>query len=481
MTSPPVPAVALRTYRFLRFAVVCVVVMLIASLLLEAGRSGCLKGSISAYYYSPVRTVFVGALCAIGLVLIALWGKTALEDSLFNLAGLLAPVVAFVPAKDDGQCRAVTQIGVRLTDEEKLAVLAAARADSYAAIENNMRAYLGIVLVVLAALTLIAAFAHDRWPLVTDNKLTFWTPLVLAWVLWALGAWQFYLRNSEPNGASWFYQRVHFTSAIVMFGFITVGILWIGVTRWYGSRRPSTSEGSRSKRLRRRVLNAGLGEPAASPEESRGWALLYGGQALAMIAVSAFLFLAAAKDWGPPCFLEHHVYWIEMWMIVNVAAFWSLQTKERWNEGAPPRTKVETARAADRARDQEAEMPRQIITTPNAPSSPLFAQGVIAGSQVFVSGTTGVDASTGQMAGDSIQAQTRQALANCEAILREAGATLDDVVEVGVLLTDPGDFAGMNEEYGRWFPTDPPTRYAAKLGAEIPGLLVSIRMTASLA
>ena len=126
-------------------------------------------------------------------------------------------------------------------------------------------------------------------------------------------------------------------------------------------------------------------------------------------------------------------------------------------------------------------MPRQIITTSNAPSSPLFSQGVKAGSQVFISGTTGIDPSTGRMAGDSIQAQTRQALANCEAILREAGATLDDVVEVGVLLTDPSDFAGMNEEYARWFPSDPPTRYAAKLGAEIPGLLVSIRMTAHLA
>jgi len=126
-------------------------------------------------------------------------------------------------------------------------------------------------------------------------------------------------------------------------------------------------------------------------------------------------------------------------------------------------------------------MPRQIIATSNAPRSPLFSQGVKAGSWVFISGTTGVDPSTGRLAGDSVQAQTRQALANCEAILREAGATLDDVVEVGVLLTDPDDFAGMNEEYARWFPSDPPTRYAARLGAEIPGLLVSIRMTASLA
>jgi 2-iminobutanoate/2-iminopropanoate deaminase len=55
---------------------------------------------------------------------------------------------------------------------------------------------------------------------------------------------------------------------------------------------------------------------------------------------------------------------------------------------------------------------------------------------------------------------------------------LGDVVEVGVLLTDPADFDGMNEEYAAWFPVDPPTRYAAKLGADIAGLLVSIRMTA---
>ena len=123
-------------------------------------------------------------------------------------------------------------------------------------------------------------------------------------------------------------------------------------------------------------------------------------------------------------------------------------------------------------------MPRQIITTPRAPSSPLFSQGVKAGSQVFVSGTTGTDPSNGQLVGDSIQDQTRQALANCEAILNAGGASLDDVVEVGVLLADPDDFNGMNEEYARWFPTDPPTRYAAKLGADMPGLLVSIRMTA---
>ena len=123
-------------------------------------------------------------------------------------------------------------------------------------------------------------------------------------------------------------------------------------------------------------------------------------------------------------------------------------------------------------------MPRQVITTANAPSSPLFSQGVKAGPFVFVSGIVGTDPSTGSLAGDTIQEQTRQALTNCEAILHAGDASLEDVVEVGILLTNPADFAGLNEEWARWFPSDPPTRYAAKLGVDVPGLLVSIRMTA---
>jgi 2-iminobutanoate/2-iminopropanoate deaminase len=123
-------------------------------------------------------------------------------------------------------------------------------------------------------------------------------------------------------------------------------------------------------------------------------------------------------------------------------------------------------------------MTREIVKSAKAPSSPLFSQGVKAGPFVFVSGIVGTDPNNGHLAGDSIQDQTRQALANCEAILQAAGAGLGNVVEVGVLLSGPSDFAGLNEEYARWFPNDPPTRYVAKLGVDLPGILVSIRMTA---
>lgn len=123
---------------------------------------------------------------------------------------------------------------------------------------------------------------------------------------------------------------------------------------------------------------------------------------------------------------------------------------------------------------------RNIIRTPDAPSSPLYSQAVTAGQHIYVSGTPGIDPATGKLAGETITEQTRQALANCRSILQAAGASMDDVVEVGVLLANPADFAGMNEEYATWFATDPPTRYVAKLGVEIPGVLVSIRMTAVL-
>lgn len=123
---------------------------------------------------------------------------------------------------------------------------------------------------------------------------------------------------------------------------------------------------------------------------------------------------------------------------------------------------------------------RQIIRTSDAPTSALFSQAIRVGSTVYLSGIAGIDPKTNQLAGSTIQEQARQALINCKNILRAADAELDNVVEVHVLLARPSDFAGLNEEYAKFFPTDPPTRAVAKLGVELPNLLVSIKMTAIL-
>ncbi len=356
--EPEAPAMALRTYRFLRISVVGVIAILIGSLVAQAhGPSGwCLKNSISAYYYSPVRSVFVGVLCAIGLVLVVLWGKTAIEDALFNLAGLLAPVVAFVPATDDERCRAASDSlsGIGLTTEQvdkiEKANEAAARTASHAAIGNNMGIYLLVVLVFLVALIVIGfcSSALDKWPLIKDNKLSYWLPLGVAALLWAFGAVAYSTRDDKPGDASWFYQNIHFTSAIVMFVFITAAILWIGITRWWGSDRPEApaSDGtgirySFQKRWRT-ALTACLGKKKLSPTKSAGWALGYMTQAALMLVGSGLMFCLGKRD-----ILSHHVFWVELWMIVNVAVFWALQTKERWRDGAPPRTNAEVAAAPD--------------------------------------------------------------------------------------------------------------------------------------
>jgi 2-iminobutanoate/2-iminopropanoate deaminase len=126
-------------------------------------------------------------------------------------------------------------------------------------------------------------------------------------------------------------------------------------------------------------------------------------------------------------------------------------------------------------------MKRQVIHIPNAPSSPLYAQAIKVGPAIYVGGIPGIDPLTNKVAGPTIQEQTRQALINCENILRAAGATLANVVEVQVLLARPDDFAGLNEEYAKFFASNPPIRSVTRLGPELPNILVSIKMTAFLA
>jgi len=124
-------------------------------------------------------------------------------------------------------------------------------------------------------------------------------------------------------------------------------------------------------------------------------------------------------------------------------------------------------------------MPRQIIFTPNAAKPPAtYSQAVKAAGLIFVSGTSPADPATGTIRGTTIQEQTRQCLTNIQAILEAAGSSLDKLVSATVVLADEDDFAGMNEEWLRWFPTNPPARQGAKLPVRVPGLKISIAAVA---
>lgn len=124
-------------------------------------------------------------------------------------------------------------------------------------------------------------------------------------------------------------------------------------------------------------------------------------------------------------------------------------------------------------------MTRNIVFTPNAAKPPpTYSQAVKAAGLIFVSGTAPTDPTTNAIHGTTIQEQTRQCLVNIQAILEGAGSSLDKIVSVTVVLADEDDFAGMNEEWVRWFPSNPPARQGAKMPVRAPGLKVSIAAVA---
>jgi 2-iminobutanoate/2-iminopropanoate deaminase len=124
-------------------------------------------------------------------------------------------------------------------------------------------------------------------------------------------------------------------------------------------------------------------------------------------------------------------------------------------------------------------MSRQIVSTSAAAKPPAtYSQAVKAAGLVFVSGTGPADPATGALVGATIQEQTRQCLTNIAAILHAAGSSLEKIVSATVILADEAEFGGMNEEWVRWFPSDPPARQGAKLPVRLPGLKISIAVIA---
>src|SRR3954453_19642354 len=138
---------AIKTWRYLRLAMVVLVVGLAASIAYERAKvhPGCFQTSISAYYYTPVQGFFVGALVSIGVCLFCLKGSTDAEDILLNLAGMFAPVVALVPTPGPGACASV--LGTTRDRDVNIA--------------NNVTA---LLVVGLIALVILAALAIHNLP-----------------------------------------------------------------------------------------------------------------------------------------------------------------------------------------------------------------------------------------------------------------------------------------------------------------------------
>ena len=282
---------ARKTYRYLRLGIVAMVVFLAASLVVEANKAPCLQTSISAYYYTPVRSVFVGGMIAIGLCLVVIKGSTAIEDLFLNIAGMLAPVVALVPTADPGHCWSVVPNPLPTDDHGALAGWVVAD------IDNNMKALLLAGLFGLVLAFVIALFANGG-PVGLAKNVAPGTHagLALALALVGGGWWAFHYWDG-------FEAHAHFYSAIGMFGFLAFAIA--------------------SNAVQRRK----------DPPKVYFW--LYTAIALSMIGSGAVMLALQSK-------LEHMVFILEATEIALFATFWLVQTKELWNDtirdptGGPP-------------------------------------------------------------------------------------------------------------------------------------------------
>jgi 2-iminobutanoate/2-iminopropanoate deaminase len=125
-------------------------------------------------------------------------------------------------------------------------------------------------------------------------------------------------------------------------------------------------------------------------------------------------------------------------------------------------------------------MQRHVTATADAPAAVgPYSQAIRSGDTVYTAGQLGLDPATGKLAEGGIQAQTRQALRNIQAILAASGSGMAHVVKTTVFLQDMADFRDMNEVYASFFTDAPPARSTVQVAALPLGGLVEIEAVAT--
>ena len=298
--SPSPPFVALRTYAAIRISIVAVILGLAVSVILEIRRvDGCVQRSLSAYYYTPARSIFVGALIALGVAMIALWGKTAAEDAFFNLAGMLAPVVAFVPTLDANSCGISKAVQTAQTQKSLDDALIDANAPS---VHNNFVALVAVLVGVLL-FTLIGGIVRYR---TTDTppSMQALVGFIATWIAAAAAVVFFVIvyQDADDND-SFFNHRLHYVSAIVLFGFVILAVAAAAVKKRIDSG-PWTA-----------------------------WEIGYWVLAVVMAGSALVIKLTAGSDGS--WYDRHSTFVMEAILIGLLAVFWVVQTIDRRHDGAP--------------------------------------------------------------------------------------------------------------------------------------------------
>lgn len=273
---------ARTTYRYLRVSVVALASLLAVSVLLEVARGGERFGSISGYYYSPVRSVLVGTLMGIGPALIAIKGRPGWEDTLLDLAGMAVPVVALVPTpRHLGE--AVCGAGAA----------SCVPPDLVPAVRNNVTALLVVGGLVLA----VTWWGARRRARPSRIGLTAASGAWLVVVVWFTVAPRLFLHVG------------HYAAAIVFF-LLTAAVAWLA------------GRGARSR----------PGLRLMSPDR-------YGAAYRTIATLIVLTVAVAVLVLGGAALLRLHPWFgtvlvVESTLLALFVAFWLLQTAENWDDEA---------------------------------------------------------------------------------------------------------------------------------------------------
>jgi hypothetical protein len=294
--KPPPTDVFERTYFLLRWCMPVLLLWLVVAMLgvwRAAWRDYDVlypMTSISAYYYTDARTVFVGVIIGLGALLIVIQGRTPWEDALMNVAGALAPFVALLPTpvKESKTCV-----------EEYCTAEVLKREELYAGIPTNealIEFNIWAVAPIWAILTgYLAHRAYRAWREPTDPpqaaSSTFAAVAVLVFGLIALGMWLFTDREL-------FFKGAHLTSAAIMVALLLISI--IPFARW---ARPSTKGAFRHAPLK--WLRNGFG--------------VYLAVAVLLIVACVVIALSTPTDWN------HKVLVVEAAALVPFSVYWIMQ------------------------------------------------------------------------------------------------------------------------------------------------------------
>ncbi len=278
-------AAAIKTYRYLRIGMVIGIVVLGAAILRDWQNNGfdCFQTSISAYYFTPVRTIFAAVLFVISSGLITIKGK-GLEDISLNFAGVLAPLVAVIPTSDVGSCWVETPVPYPVTVDGGFQPWVRDN------IVNNVTALaVGAVFALLVALVVIViekVFPGPRVVRITRVDLAVYVGMVvglgglIAFFSWR---WDNFLANA------------HGLSAMIMFMFLGVAIATNSYRDWNRQRK---------------------------------FAITYG-LTVVVMALTAIVLKVFFAQW------DHMVLWLEGLAIGYFALFWVMQTAQHWRDIGP--------------------------------------------------------------------------------------------------------------------------------------------------